>query len=237
VIYLNCIVTGASSGIGMELSRLLCREKGNRVIGVARNEERLKALREELGECFTFVVADLSTVDGIEKTVKSVYSVFSNVDVLVNNAGFGLYKNVLSHSDEEIISMTMTNFVSPILLTKKLLPLMHKDSVVAMVITAGVHVLMKNLPIYGATKSALNYVAEALRDELREYGVHLLLVYPGLIKTEFHLRAGKNIESGLDAEKAAKAIINGIRKRRKRVYIPSYLTLARILGPHLIPFD
>jgi short-subunit dehydrogenase len=132
------VVTGASSGIGLELSRLLCL-KGFRVVGVARSRERLEGIRSELGNCFNYIVADLSTIDGVRRVVESVKS-FDAVDVLVNNAGFGLYKTVLEHSAEDVASMAMTNFVTPIVLVKELLPHMKKGSAVVMVITAGIHV-------------------------------------------------------------------------------------------------
>jgi short-subunit dehydrogenase len=225
------IVTGASSGIGLELTKMLCL-KGFRVIGVARNRERLESVRSELGNCFNYVVADLSTVDGISKVADSVKG-FGLIDVLVNNAGFGLYRRVLDYSVEDFVSMTMTNFVAPIALTRELLPYMGKGSAVVMVITAGVHVAMKDLPVYGATKIALHYVSKVLRRELSERGIHLVEVYPGLIRTEFHERAGRRVSGGVPPEKVAKAIIEAVEKRKKVVYVPRYLALIRIIGPYL----
>jgi short-subunit dehydrogenase len=225
------VVTGASSGIGLELSRLLCL-KGFRVVGVARSRERLEGVRSELGNCFDYIVADLSTIDGVKRTAEGVKS-FGAVDVLVNNAGFGLYKTVLEHSVEDVASMTMTNFVAPIVLVKELLPYMKKGSAVVMVITAGIHVVMKELPIYGATKIALHYTSKALRKELREKGIHLVEVYPGLINTVFHEKAGKRISRGAPPIKVAEAIIKAVEKKKKVVYIPKYLALLRLIGPHL----
>ncbi|MCI4437635.1 MAG: SDR family NAD(P)-dependent oxidoreductase [Ignisphaera sp.] len=225
------IVTGASSGIGLELTKMLC-SRGFRVIGVARNRERLEKIKSELGNCFDYVVADLSTVDGIRSVADSVKG-FGSIDVLVNNAGFGLYRRVLDHSLEDLVSMTMTNFVAPIALTRELLKYMGKGSSVVMVITAGIHVALKDLPVYGATKIALHYVSKVLRRELSEKGIHLVEVYPGLIRTEFHERAGRKISGGVPPENVAKAIIEAVEKRKKVVYVPRYLALLRILGPYL----
>lgn len=130
--------------------------------------------------------------------------------------------------------MAMTNFVAPIILTKRLLPLMHRGSVVVMIITAGIHVLMRGLPLYGATKIALHYASKALREELHKYGVHLPAVYPGVVKTEFHERAGRRVAGGLDPRRVAKALLGGVKKK-ERIYVPGYLSIARILGPHLVP--
>jgi short-subunit dehydrogenase len=225
------VVTGASSGIGLELSRLLCL-KGFRVVGVARSRERLEGVRSELGNCFNYIAADLSTIDGVKRAAEGVKS-FGAVDVLVNNAGFGLYKTVLEHSTEDVASMAMTNFVAPIVLVNELLHHMKKGSAVVMVITAGIHVVMKELPIYGATKIALHYTSKALRKELREKGIHLVEVYPGLINTEFHEKAGRRISRGTPPRKVAEAIIKAVEKKKKVVYIPKYLALLRLIGPHL----
>ncbi|MEM2453456.1 MAG: SDR family NAD(P)-dependent oxidoreductase, partial [Ignisphaera sp.] len=120
-----------------------------------------------------------------------------------------------------------------LILTKKLLNLMRKGSIVVMVITAGIHVLMKNLPIYGATKIALHYATEALRYELERYGIHLLAVYPGAVKSEFHSRAGRDIKRGIEVVNVAKAVVKAIKKKKKRLYIPNYLSIARLFGPYL----
>lgn len=225
------VVTGASSGIGLELLKMLC-SMGFSVIGVARNRVRLEKIKSELGNCFEYIVADLSTVNGIRNVALSVKD-FGIIDVLVNNAGFGLYKKVLDHSIEDVVSMTLTNFIAPIALTRELLPYMGRGSVVVMVITAGIHVAMKDLPIYGATKIALHYASKVLRKELGEKGIHLVEVYPGLIRTEFHERAGRKISSGITPEKVAKAIIEAVEKKKKVVYVPRYLALIRIIGPYL----
>jgi len=231
---LNWLITGASSGIGLELTKTICSEKGSYVIGVGRNEERLEELKKKLNGCFNYVVADLSIVKEVKKIVGEVVKHFDKVDVLINNAGFGLYKQVLDHGSEEIESMAIVNFVAPLILVKELLPVMPKDSVVVMVITAGIHVLMKDLPIYGATKIALHYASEVLRHELKNRGIHLLTVYPGLIKTEFHERAGKIVEGGISANAVAKAIVKAVKKKKKKIYIPWYLSIAKILGPYLL---
>lgn len=232
---LRCVVTGASSGIGLELSRLLCRDYGARVIGVGRNEHRLRELEKEFSNCFSYILADLSSLQDIDRAVEKIRQFLTTVDILVNNAGFGLYKPILEHRDEEVVSMAMANFASPIILVRRLLPLMPRGSTVVMVITAGVHVLMRDLPLYGATKIALHYSSEALRYELERYGINLLAVYPGAVKTEFHRRAGRELENGLEPIHVARAILKAVEKKKKRIYIPQHLSIARIFGPYLPP--
>ena len=86
--------------------------------------------------------------------------------------------------------MVNVNFVAPLLIINSLLPYMPQGSTVVNVVTSGIFVLMRQLPLYGATKIALHYASKALRNELRQKGIKLVQVYPGLINTNFHPRAG-----------------------------------------------
>ncbi len=229
------MVTGASSGIGRSLVYEFCGSGGNIVLGVGRSEESLRRIRSVFSNCFNYVVADLSDLRSIDVVVNSARDFLGSIDVLINNAGFGLYKDVLSHSVDEVYSLAMVNFVAPIALIIKLLPLMHPGSTVVNMITAGVHVLMSRMPIYGASKIALHYASEALRRELDRYNINMISVYPGYIATEFHIRAGaREIKRGVPPDRVAKEIIRALRKRKKYVYIPTHLNILRILGPHLI---
>ncbi|MEM4592063.1 MAG: hypothetical protein QW196_01530, partial [Sulfolobales archaeon] len=79
-------------------------------------------------------------------------------------------------------------------------------------------------------------VAELLRFELEELGIHLLAVYPGVVETEFHVRAGGKMMRGVSATEVAKMILKAVKSKKKRLYVPSYLSLLKILGPHLVAF-
>lgn len=233
---LRAVVTGASSGIGKALTFDICRA-GGRVLGVARSEGALLELRQRLGERFDYVRADLSRLEELDRIIESARTFLGSVDVLVNNAGFGLYKGALEHSDDELLSMTLVNFVSPIVLTRRLLPLMHEGSVVVNVVTAGIHVLMTRLPIYGATKMALHYASKAIERELKPKGVRVVTVYPGSVHTEFHARAGGSAPKlgAATAEIVSREILKAVRKGKSRVYVPGYVSLLRIFGPYLPP--
>ncbi len=235
---MNVVVTGASSGIGKALCELLCTSKPNiKVLGIARNELALKELRSKYGEKFIYLTTDLSKVDSIYEIVEVVKGSLGHVDVLVNNAGFGIYKDILSHDINEVIDLVNVNFIAPILLTKELIRFMGEGSTVVNVITAGIYVLMSKLPIYGASKLALHYATEVLRRELRRKSINVISVYPGIIKTEFHRRAGvNNVGDGVGADVVAKAIVKAVDGRKKEVYIPRYLKILKLFGPKLIPF-
>jgi short-subunit dehydrogenase len=228
----NALVTGASSGIGRALAvRLL--DKGYTVLGIGRNEEQLKELASKYTG-FTYMVADLSNPENIEKIKNKVASSFSPLDLLVNNAGYGQKKKITEMAQQEITSMVNVNFVAPLLLINSLLPYMPQGSTVVNVVTAGIFVLMRQLPLYGATKIALHYASKALRNELRQKGINLVQVYPGLINTNFHPRAGlPEATRGEPPEKVADAIIKAIEKKKKEVFVPGYLAILKILGPQL----
>lgn len=235
---MNIVVTGASSGIGKAFCELVlsCR-KDVKVLGVGRNEVALNELKLKHEGRFDYVIADLSKIDDVYKVVNEVRKRLGHVDVLLNNAGFGLYKDVLSHQDEEITSLINVNFVAPYILTRELVKYMGKGSSVVNVLTAGIYVLMIKLPMYGASKLALHYVTEVLRRELKSKGITVISVFPGIINTEFHRRAGlKEIRGGIPADSVAKAILKALESGKKEVYVPWYLKILKIVGPKLFPF-
>ncbi len=233
---MNVLVTGASSGIGKALSSEFCAEGGNRVLGVGRNIKGLEDVKSMYSDCFEYLILDLSNIENVKSIVAEVANKLGVLDVLVNNAGYGLYKNLLEIEINEIINMTLVNFIVPLALVRELQPYMKSGSVVVNIITAGIHVLMTKLPLYGATKIALHYASEALRRELEVKGIHVVNVYPGYVETSFHVRAGMSeVRKGLTPEEVAKHVIKSIKSRKKRVYVPSYLEIARVfLGPHLL---
>lgn len=232
---LRAVVTGASSGIGRELSKLLCRNRDSRVVGIGRNAVALGGLEKEFAGCFHPVVADLSSLNGVEEAARKTGGLLDRIDLLVNNAGFGLYKRVLEHSEEEAWSLVAVNMVAPIVLTKRLLHLMRPGSTAVFVISAGAHVVMLDLPLYGAAKAGLDYAVKALRRELAEKGIHVLAVYPGVVKTSFHTRGGRPVDKGLDPRTVAEKILGAVKKRKKTLYVPRYLAVARLLSPLLPP--
>jgi len=208
--------------------------RGYLVVGVGRNVDALEELAEKYPECFRYVAADLvepSSLDRVEDVVREL----GGLNVLVNNAGFGLAKPVLGHSEEEVEALFLVNAVRPIQLILRLVRYMSEGGVVVNVVTAGVHVLMKDFPIYGASKSALSYASKVFRDELRGRGIHLVEVYPGPVKTRFFERAGvKTPLTAVSAEKVAEAILRAVEKKRKTVYVPFPLRLLSVFGP--LPF-
>lgn len=232
----TAVVTGASSGIGKALAEVLLSE-GAKVLGVGRNEEALKRLRQEASGRFEYVACDLGTLKCVEAVVERVCRSFTPLDLLVNNAGYGLRKKLLEMTFEEMLAMAAVNFVAPLALTRELTPYMQPGSTVVNVATAGIHVLMTQLSFYGATKIGLHYASAALRRELAARGIHLLEVLPGVVQTRFHTRAGFSAPlRGISADEVARGILKAVKARKKQVYLPWYIGFLRILGPFLPTF-
>jgi short-subunit dehydrogenase len=178
------LVTGASSGIGEATARRLAREPGAHLILVARREDRLRALADEIGGA-TVVPVDLLAA-GAPARVAAVAAEHGRLDLLVNNAGaawrgrFGDtgWKNVRKHME--------LNFEATVRLTEALLPILRRSapsSIVNVASTAG-RVSRGNSGGYSASKFALCGWSDALHLEERPHEVHVGLVLPGFVATE-----------------------------------------------------
>ncbi len=221
----RALVTGASSGIGWELARLMA-EKGYHVVATARRRERLEALSRQYPGRIEPVVADLTAKGSLDLLEEKASG---GLDVLVNNAGFGVAKGVLEQDAREIEEQFLVNVVRPLQLIRRLVGYMGEGGVVVNVVTAGVHVVMAGLPVYGASKAALHYASRALREELSSRGIRLVEVLPGPVRTEFFARAGlETPRFAVDPARAAKIILSAVERGRGVVYIPFYLGFLRV---------
>ena len=180
----TALITGASSGIGEEFARQLAA-RGDELVLVARREERLQALAEELPTKAHVVTCDLA--NEADKLYAKVRRRRVDVDLLINNAGFGLRGRFLDGPEGRDAEMVRVNCEAVVVLTRAFLPAMierGRGGVITVASTAG----MQPLPYeatYGATKAfALNFT-EALHMELRGTGVKALAVNPGPVPTEW----------------------------------------------------
>jgi len=182
----TALVTGAGSGIGYEIAKLL-KEKGNQVILVGRNADKIKKAAQELDA--VALVCDVSKEADIEALVTQVKRDYPTLSLLVNNAGVAnLYKlgegaNAYQKATDEF----QVNYFAPVLLTEKLLPLLKQQAEAAIVnITSNVtfHPLVV-LPTYSDSKAALHSHTVALRHGLaKETAIKVFEVMPSLVDTE-----------------------------------------------------
>ncbi|AFK23144.1 SDR family oxidoreductase [Pyrococcus sp. ST04] len=209
------LITGSSSGIGLELARIFLN-KGFEVIGVSRREV-------SLGERYTHIVADLSRFEGIIKVREALGE--KKIDIMINNAGFGIVKPLLQHTWDEIEEIFRVNTISPVVLTKELLGNLKKGSTVVFVISGAAFVKTLDMPAYGASKSALHYLATILSSELKERGIKVLRVYPKQVNTDFW--KGNAPRGSLDPKDVAMRIVRAIEEGKEEVFIPWYIGLSK----------
>ena len=180
------LVTGASSGIGEATARLLAREPGAAVVLVARRQERLAPLAEELGPSASFVAVDLLDEDAPRKVREHVEARHGRLDLLVNNAGAAWRARFADGGYENVRRTMAINFDAQLRLTEELLPLLRRSapSAIVNVASTAARVARAGTGAYSASKFALVGWSDSLAAEEREHGVHVGLVLPGFIATE-----------------------------------------------------
>lgn len=222
----TALITGASSGIGEEFARQLAA-RGSDLILVARREDRLKELAEELPTKAIPIACDLATE--ADKLPAKVGRRGLQVDLLVNNAGFGLRGHFTDLSAKRESEMVRLNSEAVVTLTHAFLPGMverGKGGVITVASTAG----MQPLPYettYAASKAFAISFMEALSMELRDTGVKALVVNPGPVKTEWQEVAGydentRTMPGMISAERCVKDSLRAY-DRGKRSLIPGRL--------------
>ena len=189
------IITGASAGIGRESARSLARE-GARLVLTARRQDRLEALGAEvraLGSEATIVAGDARQESTARQTIDTALRTFGRLDILINNAGAGNYKNLVDTSAEEYDDLMTTNMRSTFLFTRHAVPVMvkQKEGLVLMLSSMAGLYGCPGEAVYCATKFAQVGFAQALDKELRTSGIKVGVICPGGVKTEFALGKGR----------------------------------------------
>ncbi len=188
----NAIITGASSGIGAALCKLLI-EKGAKVYGVARRESKLNEIQKKIGNNFFPVVLDVTNEEAVSKWVDSTFSDTHKPDILVNNAGLGYFGKIDKISLDDWHTMMNVNLNGVFYFTRKVVPHFKKNPTHTHIINiASVAGLIGNPQIsgYNATKFGLRGFSQALFKELRYDKIKVSCVYPGSVATEFFEKAG-----------------------------------------------
>ena len=192
------IITGASAGIGEASAKALAAE-GAQLVVTARREERLKKLVNELNALGTksvYIAGDACEEETAKKTIQAAIDNFGRIDILLNNAGMGIYKDLVDTSLEEYDTMMDTNMRSGFLFTRYAVPHMIKQgegTVLMLSSMAGVYGFPGEA-VYCATKFAQVGFAQALDKELRTKGIKVGVICPGGVKTEFAIGTGRTEE-------------------------------------------
>jgi short-subunit dehydrogenase len=190
------LITGASSGIGLELARLFAQDRYNLIL-VARREERLNEIKRELEQNYgvhvEVWVKDLSKPEIPDEIFREIKKRDLAVDVLVNNAGLGKYGKFADKDWRDHSEVIRVNIVALTQLTKLLLPEMveRKNGKILNVASTAAFQPGPLMSVYYATKAYVLSFSEALANELKGTGVGVTVLCPGTTATEFHTSASQ----------------------------------------------
>ena len=214
------MITGASSGIGEALARLLAAE-GTSLILVGRDRPRLEGLAEDLKGRVSveWEVADLTTSAGRAQVVASIHR--SAPDLVINNAGMGLYGEVLSYQtseQQEMVDLNISALLQLTLEAGRTLVSLKQPGVILNVSSVAATPVMPYFSVYSATKAFVNQFSESLDFEWRAQGVRVLVACPGRVATRFQERAGtprEESERVMSAAFAAQEILKQVHCRQR----------------------
>jgi len=201
-------ITGVSSGFGLEMTRQLLK-KGNRVIGTVRNKEKVSDLMKEYPDTFTCEFLDVTDVPAIHDLVNASFEKFGTIDVIVSNAGYGLFGAAEELSNAEIDHIIATNLTGSIQLIKSALPHMRKQGGgrIIQLSSYGGQVAFPGNSMYHATKWGIESFCEAVAQEVRQWGIGITLVEPGGARTEFRYGSAR-IATLMPEYEASHAFLN-----------------------------
>lgn len=233
---MKALITGASSGIGREIARLLAA-CGYELVLCARREERLRALAEELPVPCRVIAADIAD----EKECRLLYEAVrgDDLEIVVNNAGFGLFGEFASLGLDAELRMIDTNIRALHILTKLAVCdfAARGHGYVLNVASSAGFLPGPLMATYYATKNYVLRLTEAVREELRRAGspVRVCALCPGPVDTEFNRVAGVRFSlSGLDAKRVAQEAVDGLFAGRG-IVVPGGAMKAMTLARHFAP--
>jgi len=197
------IVTGGGSGIGLAIAEKFVKH-GIRTVIAGRDENKLNAAKEKLGELCYPIRCDLSNLSEIPNLVDIVINRFSQIDILVNNAGINMKKDFVDVSNEEFEKILLTNVTSVFALSREVVKCMLEKRVQGSIINISSMASQYGIPkviAYTASKSAIEGMTKAMAVELSPQGIRVNCIAPGFIATEMSARALNN-----DAERMRKVM-------------------------------
>lgn len=229
---MKALITGASSGIGRDMAKILA-QKGYELVLVARDEEKLNTLKNELQTNVKIVVMDISK----EENCKKLHAENPNIDLLINNAGFGDCGNFTSTSLEKEISMIQTNIVAYHVLTKLYLVDMKKVNQGHILNVASIAGFMPGplMATYYATKAYVVRLSEAIREELRKEksNVKISILCPGPVNTNFNKVA--NVHFALKGAISYQTAEYAIKHLNRFYIVPGLGVKLTRFGSHFLP--
>ncbi|WP_338451710.1 SDR family oxidoreductase [Niallia oryzisoli] len=237
----NIVITGASSGIGLSIASL-CAENGANLVLLARRLDQLEKIKQDLEGRYSVNVQVYKLDVSDTKEVKAVFSKLlgelSTIDVLVNNAGYGIFRAAHEVEMGDVKGMFDVNVVGLIACTTMVLPLMRqqrKGHIINIASQAGKIATPKS-SVYSATKHAVLGYTNSLRMELSDFNVSVTAVNPGPIETNFFSIAdeeGTYVKSVkrymLTPDFVARKVVDRMLTKTREINLPRWMNAGSIL--------
>jgi short-subunit dehydrogenase len=230
------VVTGASSGIGAQLARDVAA-RGMRVALLARRADRLTGLAAEIAQAGGEALAqpcDVSDRAAVEDAIRAVDVRWGRIDLLVNNAGYGRHVLFKDHDVADIERMLRTNVLGVVYASKAALPHMRARGqgwIVNVSSVAG-KLGQPDEAVYSASKFAVAGLSEGLAYELAPLGIHVMTVYPALVRTEMFTpeviarMPTRAMKSFVEPPAFSRAVLAALARGRHEVTVPRYVGIA-----------
>ncbi|WP_288378263.1 SDR family oxidoreductase [uncultured Massilia sp.] len=199
------LITGVSSGFGREMAQQLLA-RGDRVAGTVRDRKSMRALQAQYGDALW--LAELEMTDGaaIRRVVDAAFAAMGRIDVVVSNAGYGLFGAAEELTDEQIEHQLDTNLLGSIRLLRAALPHLRRQAGgrILQLSTVGGQAAFPGASVYHASKWGIEGFVDALAQEVGVFGIGCTLVEPGGARTDFRYRSSQ-LAPRLDAYAASPA--------------------------------
>jgi NAD(P)-dependent dehydrogenase (short-subunit alcohol dehydrogenase family) len=179
-------VTGVSSGFGREMTEQLL-ERGDRVAGTVRNPDSVRDLTEKYGNRFWSAHLDVTDTGEIRKVVDAAFGALGTIDVVVNNAGYGLFGAAEEFTDGQVLHQIGTNLLGSIQVVRCALPHLRaqQQARIIQISTFGGQAALPGGSLYHASKWGIEGFAEALMAELAPFNIGVTIIEPGGARTRF----------------------------------------------------
>lgn len=235
------LITGASGGLGEKIARMAAASGGHLVL-LARRKDRLSRLAAELEASFsvscTYYQLDMSDLDAVTAIFSKIVNDFDRIDVLVNNAGFGIFRTVEEAGLEEMQQMFKVNVFGLIAATKMVLPKMlsQKEGHIINIASQAGKIATPKSGIYAATKHAVLGFTNCLRMEVADKGIFVTAVNPGPIETSFFDLAdtsGEYVQNVkrwmLQPDDVARKVVRSMLTNKREINLPFWMELGGVL--------
>ena len=226
------VITGASMGIGEAIAKVFV-EHGASVVLLSRDAGRAEAARARIGhsERTLALACDVRHREEIDRAIGLTLHHLQRIDVWINNAGHGLRDSVAGMNMAACRETFNTNLFGTIEAMQAVVPVMQPQGggVIINISSVAGHLPVPFMGVYSATKFAMNAIGKAARLELEKFGINVLTICPGYVRTDFGENAIKGREpqrvrpasvKGISAERVARAVLEGYLKQKREVVVP-----------------